>query len=760
MTGLDLETFLRLLRIDLAAWLSLAAALVVIALMTWTSWGSRRVLRKCLVFSLVIHCGLVVYGGTTSILRIAIRPGERPDARRDRIKKIQVLPLLERGGANSAATGSGANGRGSSAFDRLGGKLALNDSPLSVPRPDVPQTELTRPQAVLAPVATPVRDVDVPAPRPPDARAEAADPKEAAAPPMRVAPVEAGDVAPAAVVRIQPNGPDQRPLVSPDVRLRPERSASRRTGDDGARERGSRIDRPTAVAPATAPAPAPEARSDAMPGPAPARGANGDSAPNVAQGDPSSSGVSGAVVARGMAARAPEGLPEADLRQSTRPARSENERSVGRRPSTTETAPVALSGIIPETVSASPEPRGGLGGRLLSDVPEVYRPRLDPNRSALAQRAGASPASEQAVERALDWLMRHQDADGRWDGATAQQDDGTPKPGDDDFTIHCPPGDTCFGPCFYFDADTAMTGLALLAYLGAGYTHTDGKYAETVGRGIDFLLSEQKPDGDLRGTTSGVGMYCQAIATLSLCEAYALTSDARLRKPVERAIGFLVRARARDGLSWRYEPGALEGDTSILGWVVLSIKSARVVGISVPATIPQGALRWLDRVATGDQKGLARYRPEKPPTETMTAEAWVCRQFLGTGGPGLSSTEAAEYLLDHGPDQGPFNLYYLYYGTLAMYQHGGDPWYRWNALSRDLIVKRQHTQGHKAGSWDPDESEWGKYGGRIYTTALATLSLEVYYRFLRLYDDPRIPPGLTPRPNDGELRRTGGDDRQ
>jgi hypothetical protein len=353
--------------------------------------------------------------------------------------------------------------------------------------------------------------------------------------------------------------------------------------------------------------------------------------------------------------------------------------------------------------------------------------------------------------------MRHQDADGRWDGATARLDDGTLKPGDDDFTIHCPPGETCFGQCLYWDADTALTGLALLAYLGAGYTQADGKYAETVGKGIDFLLGQQRSDGDLRGAARGVGMYCHAMATLALCEAYALTGEARLRRPVERAIDFLVRSRARDGLTWRYMPGAADGDTSILGWVVLAFKSAKVVGITIPPTIPRGALTWLDKVADGKQKGLARYRPDKTPTPTMTAEAWVCRQFLGAGGPGPVSTEAAEYLLAHGPDRGPFNLYYLYYGTLAMYQHGGEHWYRWNAISRDLIVGRQRTTGHQAGSWDPDESEWGPYGGRIYCTALGTLSLEVYYRFLRLYDDPRLPsrpvPNLT-RPADPSVRRS------
>ena len=126
-----------------------------------------------------------------------------------------------------------------------------------------------------------------------------------------------------------------------------------------------------------------------------------------------------------------------------------------------------------------------------------------------------------------------------------------------------------------------------------------------------------------------------------------LTGDDRLRGPAERAVAFLVRGRARDGMAWRYAPGAPVGDTSILGWVVMGLKSAKEVGIPIPGepAVRRGTLLWLEKVATGQSKGLARYQPWEPVTPTMTAEAWVCRQFLGVGGPGPSSSEAAEFLL-------------------------------------------------------------------------------------------------------------------
>jgi hypothetical protein len=441
-------------------------------------------------------------------------------------------------------------------------------------------------------------------------------------------------------------------------------------------------------------------------------------------------------------------LPEVGERPRLRPETATDaaaESGVPQR-SAEPSPPIALARVIPGTLPQLPETPAPRARRPLGEVPAVYRSRLDPNRFERAQRAGASAASEQAVERALDWLARHQDSDGRWDGATAKYDDGSPVKGDDDYTIHCPAGEPCFGECIYWEADTALTGLALLAFLGSGYTHTDGKYADTVGRGIDFLLLQQKSDGDLRGRSRAVGMYCHAMATLALCEAYALTGDERLRAPVERAVTYLIGARARDGLAWRYDRGFNTGDTSILGWVVMALKSAKVVGIAGPDTVRAGTLTWLDKVSGGAAHGLGRYQPQEPVTPTMTAEAWVCRQFLGVGGPGAASTEAANYLLAHSPSKDLYNLYYWYYGTLAMYQHGGDAWSRWNAEVRDQIVARQQNNGHRAGSWDPDDSLYGAKGGRIYCTALATLTLEVYYRFLRLYDDPQIPTLTAPAP--------------
>src|SRR6185312_12968700 len=95
MTGLDLESFLHLLRADLGAWASLGAIAIVLALMTWTSWGSRRVLRKCLVFSLVVHFGLVLYGSTVPVVNQTMRTDDDHDENQDRIRQIRVSPWTD-----------------------------------------------------------------------------------------------------------------------------------------------------------------------------------------------------------------------------------------------------------------------------------------------------------------------------------------------------------------------------------------------------------------------------------------------------------------------------------------------------------------------------------------------------------------------------------------------------------------------------------------------------------------------------------------
>jgi hypothetical protein len=722
MTGLDLESFLLLLRADLTTWMVLGLATIGLALLVWSCWRSRRALRKCLVLSLAAHLGLVVYGSTIPTLMWALGPDRREGQDRAHIRQIRVAPLVETSSSNARPrSNAGPTGSRLERWDLAAASLKLADGSLRVaqPRVDDKAPEFLGTEATASPLMAVAKAIpkgqDLAPAVPPEPRPEIAatgsdipQAQPATLPPSLADGAQVASSAtepPAGTERagkdsIGESSSSRAPALTSDRRLRPDRIA---------------VNQPQAAGTPLAVTNRPASNGPAPVGGTPETGQRSRILPSL----------------EGMA-RPGEAIP---LAQATPKSR---------------VASAGGSGLL------------ALGDRVVSqnpaEIPKIYQPRLEPDRSTRAQRIGASAASELAVERALDWLARHQDDDGRWDGGVARYEDGAPVKGDDSFTVHCPPGETCFGECAYWEADTALTALALLTYLGAGYTHNDGRYAEVVGKGLDFLIEQQKPDGDLRGRSRVVGMYCHAMATLALCEACALTADDRLRRPAERAVAFLVNARARDSLAWRYAPGAPVGDTSILGWVVMGLKSAKEVGIRIPAesSVRRGTLLWLDKVATGQSKGLARYQPWEPVTPTMTAEAWVCRQFLGVGGPGPSSSEAAQFLLENDSDRGKSNVYYWYYATLALYQHGGEPWSKWNAKIRDRIVGLQSTVGHQTGSWEPDSSLYGAKGGRIYCTTLAALSLEVYYRYLRLYDAPMIPleAGATPTRRDETPERS------
>lgn len=355
-------------------------------------------------------------------------------------------------------------------------------------------------------------------------------------------------------------------------------------------------------------------------------------------------------------------------------------------------------------------------------LPGAYRLRTTPNKTDVVQLHGGTPETEIAVRIALKWLADNQAADGRWN----PRDHGGGNPGLVSGQDRQKAGSR---------ADTAVTGLALLAFLASGHTHLDGIYREDVRRGLDYLIRVQTADGNLSGEAQTFEfMYSHAMAACALSEAYGMTRDSRLREPMSRAVNYTIRAQDPKGGGWRYRPGEA-GDTSILGWQLMSLKSAELAGVPMPDSTKEGVMKYLRSVASGKHGGHASYRQPAAPTNSMTAEALVCWQFLGISRQHPACDEAGDLLLKDMPTaNGESNFYYWYYGTLAMYQLQGDHWKQWNKALRENVVQRQIKTGPQAGSWEPNDV-WGRSGGRIYTTALATLALEVYYRFLPLYVD-------------------------
>lgn len=340
-------------------------------------------------------------------------------------------------------------------------------------------------------------------------------------------------------------------------------------------------------------------------------------------------------------------------------------------------------------------------------------------RAEIVEKEGGTNLTEASVSRGLRWLASVQNDDGSWSLKDYSRSDRSGNKG-----------------------DSMGTALALLPFLGANQTHEFGIYKKNVAGGLRWLLENQKENGDLRGnTTSQAGMYAHGQATIVLCEALALTGDRQFFDPVQRAINYIEAAQHRAG-GWRYRPGQA-GDTSVFGWQMMALQSARAAGMDVeinPMTFTR-ADNFLDTVSSQPRRGdkllsgaAYGYQPRREATDVMTAEAILCRMYLGWRKDDPRMKSAVNWLVQENlPSSKDQNLYYWYYGTQVMHHYGGDPWQKWNQRVRTLLIESQNRRGRYPGSWSPDDYEWGEKGGRIYTTAMAVCTLEVYYRHLPLF---------------------------
>ena len=360
----------------------------------------------------------------------------------------------------------------------------------------------------------------------------------------------------------------------------------------------------------------------------------------------------------------------------------------------------------------------GIGASPEAKIAAGFSMRKTESRREAIKSLGGSEESEKAVERGLLWLAKHQDADGHW---------GIHE-------LHCK-DHQCTGHGS-FQSNTAATGLGLLAFLGAGYTHQSGEHQAVVDRGLKWLVQHQKADGDLfADETEFVWFYSHGMAAIALCEAYGLTKDQTLREPAQKALNFIVASQHPQFGGWRYRP-QFESDTSVSGWQLMALKSGEMAGLSVKKDVYSGVGKWLDSVESKTAKGHFTYHPSRPASLAMTAEGLLMRQYLGAVRTDARLVAGADYLRQHLPDLADRDAYYWYYATQVMFHMQGAHWDEWNTRLRDTLISTQLKDGDPNGSWSPDRptpEKWGAAGGRHYVTCMNLLMLEVYYRHLPLY---------------------------
>ena len=351
-----------------------------------------------------------------------------------------------------------------------------------------------------------------------------------------------------------------------------------------------------------------------------------------------------------------------------------------------------------------------------SSLSSGLRGRTGPMKDALLRAYGGTGGTEDAVQAGLKWLARNQRADGSWSLVGPYNDGGV--------TENKP----------------AATAMALLAFMGAGNTHQVGDYKANVLKGINALRKFQTTDGFFADQAVGnQRTYSHAQCTIAVCELYGMTGDTELREVAQKAVRYSEKAQGKNG-GWRYLPRE-GGDTSVTGWYVMALISARMSGLDVDSEVLERVHAFLDTVqrlgrttqVNPDGERYA-YQSYSVATPSMTAEGMLCRLYLGwsTKDPRISS--GAEFLCSQpfSTDKGRISYYYWYYATTTLHHIGGSTWKEWNEGMKSVLPRMQIDRGKEIGSWPPEEDPHEGGGGRLYATCFAIYCLESYYRHLPL----------------------------
>jgi len=324
------------------------------------------------------------------------------------------------------------------------------------------------------------------------------------------------------------------------------------------------------------------------------------------------------------------------------------------------------------------------------------------------ERAGGIKAKA-AVDSSLHWLATHQEADGLW---RAELHEGPE------------------------NASAAVSALACLSLMGGGHTTRKGEYRRTVLKGLEAIMRCQQADGRL--TWRGSSLYTHAICTIALCEAYGRAHDERIGVAARKAVAFCEQAVNTD-CGWRYEPHAPASDISVTAWFIQALKTARLAQIPYDNGVFSQAMTFLDSVtdqgAVKESRGAVGYTYTVEqnfagnPHPSLTCAGMMIRQFSGMGVKNHLLVKGAELTQERPPRWDQRDFYYWYYATYAMHNMGGEYRLWWNQRIRDVLLEHQSRDGDNAGSWDPNGDHWAERAGRVYTTSLGALCLEVYYRY-------------------------------
>jgi hypothetical protein len=346
---------------------------------------------------------------------------------------------------------------------------------------------------------------------------------------------------------------------------------------------------------------------------------------------------------------------------------------------------------------------GSGGGGGFAGIPATMKARCSKaDRMARLLAEGGTPECEDAVIKCLNWLQSTQNPNGSWTNSHP----------------------------------AAMTGFALLVYLGHCETPQSPEYGETVLKAITYLIDVgMKNDGRLTNLDADAQtwVYEHGIATYALAEAYTFCSQLKIVIPnldtVTKQAGDIIMEGQTDDGSWLYKfASGKGGDNSIGFWQIQALKACKHTGLWPKSKFTKtigAALDWLEKVQGED--GAIGYRSSSKQSPGLTGGGVLAFQMWdkGKSGPARKGikwiSENSEF--EWGNDNS--NLYYHYYHAQAMINHGGQEWKDYNERFRDVLVKAQNPDG----SWTQSGIRHGPNSVHM-ATCQAALMLEVYYRFL------------------------------
>ncbi|MBL9122831.1 MAG: hypothetical protein JNG90_04310, partial [Planctomycetaceae bacterium] len=452
MPALDLDNVLARLAqtppIWWVIWIGLLLMTIALLALMRTRWGQSQPLKKCLALSILAHLLMAGYATTVQIVHNTIGPGPATSG-------IKVSSVRHEGGAPSARQG-GTAVRSVDAF--------AETSPEGIAAPSMDRAA-SAVDAEIAPLASTAAQPLLAAESPRDSQSTAiAEPASELVPPE-----EAGrEVSPESAT----------PLEDAPTAQRAERAT---TSVDAAEA----LERPSTADESIAPEVA-DATLNALLGPlAPISPTTvPDPAAAVPAGAPPVDAIAGrtstpleaaaAAAAEKFLAEAGGPTPAATERFS--PTQLPDAPGISG-PNGIPLGPASAAGVVTAPAHLLPVRQE----QALEDIPEIYRGRMEQEAGSHDAGSGATGETEEAVKSALAWLAANQSRDGRWDaerfGAGTERREIGPK--------GMPQDRGRAG----VKADTGVTGLALLAFLGAGHTHLSGEHRETVRRGLDFLLT-------------------------------------------------------------------------------------------------------------------------------------------------------------------------------------------------------------------------------------------------------------------------------